>query len=704
MKKICLFLSVLTLLAFAGTAFSQASPGPFEILPVEEAFISEAWKDLLDTTSRADWSGYLGTTWISPNAYNGHEGTDFALDTGTPILAPVDGTVIDVVTDIPENNHTINPFGNYVLMQVTGGLSPQGESLDIILCHLLPSVQVIVGQDVTVGQVVGYSDNTGNSTSEHIHIETRLRDATIGTCPFYWGLWKYPIMFNPNGVKQVGHVIRISAASTSIRSDMYESSAQISTAFQDQLYFSSYWKRGYYRVFIANDTGNRSGWIKAIDAEEVFTGTVIQAIPDPGVYDHAATLANPYPIKASPDAGSATIGQIVYGGGRFVADQAQSGWYRIAVPGSASWGWVPLDSRMIVYPELYNPDITIANLPNNDFPMIDDFSSVGKCLFGRAKYNRSYTQTFSPASPGGDGIVIRVTDALNRGNGYEECVTIGKVDHRDYYAQSDVYIDYQPEYMTKKEYQLYGVFLRDDGFSSMDRTFEGKGNCYAMIYDDIKGEIYAGKYVDASFTDFLPSTIEITSDGWHNFKIEAQGNHIRYYLDGDLLVDAVDDEFISGPCGIGYSNHVDRTYPPDRGAYFDNFIADVISGPTPTPTATPTSTPTPTPTSTPGGKVFVNDIAMSWRSSGKNYFGLATVWIKNDSGSDVSGATVTGEWSGSVSGTSSDTTGLDGKVTLQSSKNKNGGTFTFCVTDVVASGYIYDSSMNIETCDTITAP
>jgi hypothetical protein len=357
---------------------------------------------------------------------------------------------------------------------------------------------------------------------------------------------------------------------------------------------------------------------------------------------------------------------------------------------------------MIVYPALYNPNINPANLPDNDFPMVDNFSTVGKCLFGRAKYNRSFTQTFSPSSPGGDGIVIEVTDANSYGNGYEECVTIGKVDHRDYYAQSDVYLDYQPAYLGRKEYQLYGIFLRDDGFSSMDRTFEGQGNCYAMIYDDVKGEITAGKYVNAVFTNFLSSAVTITADGWHTFKIEAEGNNIRYYLDGNLLIDKVDDTFISGPCGLGYSNHADRTYPPDRGAYFDNFIADVISVPTPTPTATPTPTPTPTPI--PGGKVFVNDIAMSWIKSGTKYYAKATVWIKNDTGGDVSGATVTGAWTGAVSGNSSGTTGTDGKVTLQSPGTKTGGVFNFCVTNVVASGYIYDSSMNLETCDTITAP
>lgn len=603
-RKLLIFLSICFLmilnLTFCSLVYCQASPGPYEIIPYEDGFITEAWMDLyyFDSQKIADWSGWYATSWESPNAYNGHGGTDTALDTGTPIYAPCNGTVIEMRTDIPENNHTIYYYGNYVKIRVTSGVSPIGENLDVILAHMLPNVPVTVGQNVTTGQIVGYSDNTGQSTSEHLHIESFIQGTVDGICPFYHGHWKYPIMFNPAGTKQMGHIIKVTASSTPIRSDRFDTSSVITTAYQNQYYFCSYWKRGYYRVFIPNNTANRSGWIRATDAEEVYTGTVIQALPDAGSYVHTQTLASPYAIKASPDAGSATIGQIVYGGGRFVADQVQSGWYRIPVPGaSATWGWVQPNSKMVVYPTLYNPNININNLPNNNFPLQDNFTTIGKSNFGRAKYNRSYVQTFSPAAPGGDGKALFITDSLNHGNGYEECVTIGKVNHKNYYVQSYVYLNYAPTYMPKKEYERYGVFLRDDGFSSMDQTFEGKGNCYALIYDSDTGRLRAAKIVDAAVTDFLSSAYYITTDGWKKFKIEANENHIKYYLDDVLLVDATDSTFPCGPCGIGYVYH-GSTYPAGRGAYFDNFIADVISTqptPTPPPTPTPTAPPTPTP-------------------------------------------------------------------------------------------------------------
>ncbi len=106
-----------------------------------------------------------------------------------------------------------------------------------------------------------------------------------------------------------------------------------------------------------------------------------------------------------------------------------------------------------------------------------------------------------------------------------------------------------------------------------------------------------------------------------------------------------------------------------------------------------------------GPDIFVNDITMSWYSPKSNYYAArATVWIKDENTNNVSGATVTGNWSGATTGSSSGSTGADGKVTLESKSIKGGGTFTFTVTNVSATGYTYNPSMNVETSDSITAP
>ncbi len=127
--------------------------------------------------------------------------------------------------------------------------------------------------------------------------------------------------------------------------------------------------------------------------------------------------------------------------------------------------------------------------------------------------------------------------------------------------------------------------------------------------------------------------------------------------------------------------------------------------PTPTPTATPTPTPTATPTPTPDVDMYVNDIDMTWYESKSGYVATATIWIKDEYTNDVDAATVTGAWSGATN--RGDTTGQtvqDGKVTLESKAVKGGGTFTFTVTDVSATGYTYNPALNVMDSNLITAP
>jgi hypothetical protein len=115
--------------------------------------------------------------------------------------------------------------------------------------------------------------------------------------------------------------------------------------------------------------------------------------------------------------------------------------------------------------------------------------------------------------------------------------------------------------------------------------------------------------------------------------------------------------------------------------------------------------PTPTATATPGGGVMhVGDIIMSYQRAGRNYKAKATVPILDASSAPVEGATVSGIFSGATSDSVSGVTAADGQVTLTSSNKKDGGSWTFCVDDVVKSGWTYDADANFETCDSITAP
>jgi hypothetical protein len=109
-------------------------------------------------------------------------------------------------------------------------------------------------------------------------------------------------------------------------------------------------------------------------------------------------------------------------------------------------------------------------------------------------------------------------------------------------------------------------------------------------------------------------------------------------------------------------------------------------------------------TTTSAPDMYVNDIAMGFRTQGPFYYGQATVWIKDDGGADIAGALVIGEWSGAVSEMALGATGGDGKIFFESPRKNGGGTYTFTVTDVTKSGYVYNPALNMETSDSITAP
>lgn len=86
----------------------------------------------------------------------GHDGVDWACPTGTKLISPVNGTVISVKYD-------------------KGGYGTHIKILDwkqrvCILMGHMKSVNVRLGQSVKIGQLVGLSNNTGNSTGPHLHL------------------------------------------------------------------------------------------------------------------------------------------------------------------------------------------------------------------------------------------------------------------------------------------------------------------------------------------------------------------------------------------------------------------------------------------------------------------------------------------------------------------------------------------------------
>ncbi len=102
--------------------------------------------------------------------------------------------------------------------------------------------------------------------------------------------------------------------------------------------------------------------------------------------------------------------------------------------------------------------------------------------------------------------------------------------------------------------------------------------------------------------------------------------------------------------------------------------------------------------------VYVASIAMSRSTSKQGTQATATVTVRNQSGDLVSGATVTGQWSGLTSGTTSKSTSRKGTAALTSSRTKSTGTFIFTVTGITIAGSAYNPANNTETSDSISTP
>jgi murein DD-endopeptidase MepM/ murein hydrolase activator NlpD len=93
-----------------------------------------------------------------------HTGIDYRATPGTPVYATKGGTVVGTGWYTWGTS-----YGNHVVIRSlhNGILRKHG------YCHLTRNV-VSVGQKVKVGQLIGYSGDTGNTFGPHLHYEERV--------------------------------------------------------------------------------------------------------------------------------------------------------------------------------------------------------------------------------------------------------------------------------------------------------------------------------------------------------------------------------------------------------------------------------------------------------------------------------------------------------------------------------------------------
>jgi murein DD-endopeptidase MepM/ murein hydrolase activator NlpD len=101
---------------------------------------------------------------------HGHNGIDFGVPNGTPAYASVDGLIVFAEMDPETKANKKTGYGNEVRIQAADCLVIYGH-LQEFACKR--------DDRVKAGDLIGYTDNTGNSTGPHLHFEVRMASGVL---------------------------------------------------------------------------------------------------------------------------------------------------------------------------------------------------------------------------------------------------------------------------------------------------------------------------------------------------------------------------------------------------------------------------------------------------------------------------------------------------------------------------------------------
>ncbi len=141
---------------------------------------------------------------------------------------------------------------------------------------------------------------------------------------------------------------------------------------------------------------------------------------------------------------------------------------------------------------------------------------------------------------------------------------------------------------------------------------------------------------------------------------------------------------------------VDGTFGPAGPTPTPTNTSVPTNTPIPTNTPVPTNTPIPTNTPPPASTMHIGDIDGAAVSSGRNWSGRVTLTVHDSNENPVSGATVSGTWTGDFNGSGSCTTGGSGTCQIDSGSIRKKGTtsMTFTVGNVTHASLSYASGDN----------
>lgn len=156
-------LAAMIALPAAGAGAAELSPADLAQAPIA-APISVVAPAIVPTTAPAKpliapvdkvkYSAHFGDgggNWSSGH----HTGLDFVVKTGTDVHAAASGVVVKAGSE--------GAYGNAITIKHADGMKTMYAHLN--------KIKVKVGQEVTVGETIGKSGSTGNSTGPHLHFE-----------------------------------------------------------------------------------------------------------------------------------------------------------------------------------------------------------------------------------------------------------------------------------------------------------------------------------------------------------------------------------------------------------------------------------------------------------------------------------------------------------------------------------------------------
>lgn len=101
--------------------------------------------------------------------YRMHNGIDFDVEAGTPIVASADGTVI--------HSGEKGGYGLTVMVEHGGGF--------VTLYAHMRRIGAPLGRTIRAGEVIGWVGSTGHSTGPHLHFEVRIDDRPENPVPYF---------------------------------------------------------------------------------------------------------------------------------------------------------------------------------------------------------------------------------------------------------------------------------------------------------------------------------------------------------------------------------------------------------------------------------------------------------------------------------------------------------------------------------------